>query len=86
MMGNTQKSMFEFDKFPTSSTFNFWHLNFRTEVCSVSYHPSDATSWIREIEAAQDIRDLRTSLSTAGKHYANFEMPDAKIATALKKI
>ena len=29
----------------------------------MSYHPSDAISWIREIEAAQNIDDLRTSYS-----------------------
>ena len=38
-------------------------------------------SWIREIEAAQDIDDLRTSHSITGRHDANFETLDAKIAT-----
>ena len=50
------------ETYPTPATFKYWKLNFKTEVCSVSYHPSDAMSWIREIEAAQDISDLRTSL------------------------
>ena len=42
-------------------------------------------SWIREIEAAQNIDDFRTSHSTTGeKHKPNLKMLDAKIATALK--
>ena len=60
----------ELEKFPTSSTFNFWQLNFRPEVCSASYHP-------------QDIDELRKSLSV-GKH-PSFEMLDAKVATAREK-
>ena len=53
----------------------------KTEVCSVSYHPSDAMSWVCEIEAVQN-DDLSTSFSTTGKHHPNFETLDAKIATA----
>ena len=28
----------QFEEFPTSSMFNLWQLNFRTQGCSVSYH------------------------------------------------
>ena len=76
----------EFEKIPTLSTFNYCQLNLRAEVCSVSYHPSDAMSWIRVIEAAQNIDDLRESHSITGKLHPNFETLDARIATALKKI
>ena len=61
-------------------------MNFRTEVCSGSCHPFDAVSWIREIEAAQTTDDLKTSQSIAGNQYPNFEMLDANVATALKRI
>ena len=50
-------------------------------MCSVSYHPSDAMSWVCEIEAVQN-DDLSTSFSTTGKPHPNFETLDAKIATA----
>ena len=43
-------------------------------------------SWTREIEAAHDVNALSTSHFMKGKHYANFETLDAKIAAALKKI
>ena len=33
----------------TLASFNCWQLNFRTDVCSVSDHPSDALSWIRQM-------------------------------------
>ena len=29
----------EFDKFPEQSTFAFWKMNLRSEVCSGSCHP-----------------------------------------------
>ena len=77
-----EKDKLEFEKFPTSSTFNFRQLTFGIEVSSASDHSSDAMSWIREIEAAQDINDLGTSLSITGKYYFNFDMLDAEIANA----
>ena len=43
-------------------------------------------SWIREIAAAQDISNLGTSLSIAGKQNPSLEMLDAKIETVVKKI
>ena len=48
----------------------------------MSYHPSGAVSWIREIEA-QDINDLRAFFSFTGTRCPNFEKLDTKIA-ALK--
>ena len=61
----------EFEKFPTSSSFSYWQLNFGIEVCSGSCHPSDAMSWIREIEAAQTVDDLSMSHSIIGNQYTN---------------
>ena len=43
------KSKLFVERFSTLATFNCWQLNFRTEVCSVSCHPSDALSWIRQM-------------------------------------
>ena len=80
-----EKDELEFEKIPTPSTFNYCQLNLRTEVCYVSDQPSDAMSRIQEIEAAQNIDDLRESHSITGKLHPNFETLDARIATALKK-
>ena len=41
---------------------------------------------IDKIELAQTIDDLKTFQSDAGDQYSNFEMLDATVATALKKI
>ena len=71
-------------KCPTPATCNQCRVDFqkKTEVYSASYHPSDAMSWVCEIEAVQKMDDLSTSFSTTGKPHPNFETLDAKIATA----
>ena len=75
----------EFETFPTPLTFSYWQIHFRTEICSSSCHPS-AMSWMRDIELAQTLDNLKTSQSTAGNQFSNFEMLDAKVATASKRI
>ena len=42
--------------------------------------------WIKEVEKAETADDLKTSQSIGGHIFPNFEMLDAKIASALKKI
>ena len=80
LCGETEK--LEDEKFPTHSIFSCWQLNFqkRKLLWFLSF------LWIREIESAQTIDDLKTSPSIAGNQYSDFEMLDVKIATALKKI
>ena len=75
-----RKYKLAFEKFPTPSTVNFWQLNLKTKVCPGSCLPTDAMSWIREIEAAQNIDDLRTSHSIPAKQYPNFETLNTKIS------
>ena len=53
----------EFQTFPAPSMFSYWKWNFPTKVCSGSCHPSDAMSWIREIDSAQSREDLKSFLS-----------------------
>ena len=43
-------------------------------------------SWVKEVEMAKSIDDPMTSQSTEGKHFFDFEMLDAKTASALRKI
>ena len=38
-----------FGKFPTPSTFSFWKIRFKTEVCTCSQFLTEATLWIKEV-------------------------------------
>ena len=48
--------------------------------------PSEAMLWIKEVEMVDSLDELKSSPSVAGKKFPNFEMLDAKIASALNKI
>ena len=63
-----------------------WKTNFKTVVCSCSGFPTDAMSWINEVEIVESVDDLMTSQSIGGCRCPNLEMLDAKNASALKKI
>ena len=79
-------SELRFDKFPMPSTFQYWQTSFGTEVCSGSSYASAAMRWKKEVAIATTVDDLKKSRSIFGTTFPNFEMLDAKIATALKKI
>ena len=42
--------------------------------------------WIKEVEMVDSLEELSSSRSVCGKNFPNFEMLDAKIASALNKI
>ena len=48
--------------------------------------PSDAMLWIKDVEMDDSLDELKPSRSVGGKNFPNFEMLDAKIASALNKI
>ena len=48
--------------------------------------PSDAMLWIREMEMVDWVDELKYSRSIAGNKFPNFELLDARIASALNKI
>ena len=48
--------------------------------------PGDNLLWIKEVEMVESLGKLTSSRSVAGKKFPNFEMLDAKIASALNKI
>ena len=81
-----QISDLHFDKFPTPATFACWKIRFETEVCTCSQFPTDAMLWIKEVEMVDSVDDLRSSLSTRGISMPNFEVLDARIASALNRI
>ena len=63
-----------------------WKIRFRNQATSCSDFPSDAMLWIKEVEMVDSLDDLKSSRSVFGKDFPNFEMLDAKIASALNKI
>ena len=81
-----QISDLHFDKFPTPATFACWKIRFKTEVCTCSQFPTEAMQWIKEVELVDSVDDLRSSSSIRGISMPNFEVLDARIASALNKI
>ena len=81
-----QISDLPFDKFPSPGTFACWKIRFETEVCTCSQFPTEAMQWIEEVELVDSVYELRTSSSILGISLPNFEVLDARIASALKKI
>ena len=67
--------------------FQRWKMNFKTwKSCSCSGCPSKAVLWIEEAGVANWVDDLMTSQSRRWLRFPNFEMLDAKIASALTRI
>ena len=81
-----QISDLHFDKFPTPATFACWKVRFKTEVCTCSQFLTEAMQWIKEVELVDSVDELRTSSSIRGISMPNFEVLDARIASALNKI
>ena len=81
-----QISDLHFDKFPTPATFACWKKRFKTEECTCSQFPTEAMQWIKEVELVDSVDELRSSSSTRGISMPNFEVLDARIASALNRI
>ena len=81
-----QISDLPFDKFSTPATFACWKIRFKTEVCTCSQFPTEAMQWIKEVEMVDSVDGLKSSSSTRGISMPNFEVLDARIASALNKI
>ena len=75
-----------FDNFPTPATFTCWKIRFKTEVCTCSQFPTKAVLWIQEVEMVESVDDLMSSRSIRGTPGPDFELLDARIASALNKI
>ena len=75
-----------FDKFPTPATFACWKIRFKIEVCTCSQYPTEAMLWIREVESVDSVDGPKSSCSVRGFQMPNFEVLDAKIASALNRI
>ena len=73
-----------FDKF--RATFACWKIRFKTEECTCSQFPTEAMLWIKEVELVEPVDDLKSSRSIRGTQGPDFEVLDAKIASALNRI
>ena len=80
-----QISDLHFDNFPTSATFACWKIRFKIEVCTCSQVPTEAMQWIKEVDLFDSVDELRSSSSIRGIPMPNFEVLDARIASALNK-
>ena len=81
-----QISELHFDKFPTPTTFACWKIRFKTEVCICSQFPTEALLWVKEVKMVESVDDLKSSRSIKGTRGPDFELLDARIASALNKI
>ena len=81
-----QISDLHFDKFPTPATFAWWKIRFKTVVCTCSQFPTEAMLWIKEVEMVESVDDLKSSCSVRGTQGPDFDVLDAKIASALNRI
>ena len=81
-----QISELQFDNFPDPQSLLVWNIRFNTQVTACSDFPSDATLWNKEVEVVDSLDELKSSRSVCGEDLPNFEVLDAKIASALNKI
>ena len=79
-------SELQFDKSRNPRLSLVWKVRFKTQVTTCSDFPWDAMLWIKEVEMVDSLDELKCSPSVYGKDFPNFEMLDAKIASALNKI
>ena len=62
-------------------------VNFKSEVCESTSTPQLTMSWINEVEMTRSMDHLMTSQSIEGQRdFPDFEMLDARIASALRRI
>ena len=73
-------------KFPTPTTFACWKIRFKIEERTCSQFPTEAMQWIKEVELVDSVDDLKSSCSVRGIQMPNFELLDARLASALNRI
>ena len=83
---DSKRSELQVDKLPNPQSFMTWKTRFKTHVSSGSDFRADALLWIKEVEMVDSLDELKSSRSVFGKDCPDFEMLDAKIASALSKI
>ena len=70
----------------TTADLACWKTRFKIEVCTCSQFPTEGMLWIKEVEMVDSQDDLKSSLSVRGIRMPDFEVLDARIASALNRI
>ena len=67
-----------FDKFPTPTTFACWKIRFKTEVCTCSQFPTEATLWITEVEMVESVAGVsrRESCFSTEQNHAEYPLQE----------
>ena len=88
MVGQQRQQISElhFDKFLNPQSFLVWKIRFKNQATTCSDFPSEAMLWIKEVEMVDSLDVLQFSRSVSGNNFPNFEMLDARVASALNKI
>ena len=74
-------------KIPDSMEFQSWKVNFKNEACTRTANPQITVRWTKEVKIAKSIDELMTSRSIVERtNVPDFDMLDAMIASALKKL
>ena len=61
-------------------------MRFKTQVCTCSKFLTEAMHWIKEVEMVDSVDDLKSSSYVRGIQMRNFEVLDARIASAMNRI
>ena len=85
-MVDSLHSDLDFDKFLNPATFPCWKIRFKTEVCTCSQFSTEGMLRIKEVEMVDSVNDLKSSCSVRGIRMPDFEVLDAKIASAPNRI
>ena len=59
---------------------------FKNQVTTCSDFPWEAMVWIKEVKMVDSVDELKSLRSIEGRDFTNFEVLDAKVASALNKI
>ena len=54
-------------------------------MCTCSQFPTEAVLWIKEVEMVESVDDLKSLCSVRGIRMPDFEVLDARIASALNR-
>ena len=78
--------MLQVVKFFTPQSLLVWKIRFKNKVTTFSDFPSEAMLSIKQVEMVDSLEELKSSRSVSGNNFPNFEMLDARTASALNKI
>ena len=64
-----QLTVLQFDKFPDPQSFSAWIKRFKNQATTFFDFPSDAMSWIKEVEMVDSLYELKSPRSVYGEDF-----------------